>query len=100
MKTIRQIRAIQRLYQFTLFINIIVIAVFAGAILQFYDLSTPSGNLLTKLIIISLIVSCIFWFIIKRLRCPVCRNVFVGKESPQLLTNKCRHCGRRSGDTH
>ena len=33
-------------------------------------------------------------------RCPVCKNVFVGKESPELFTHKCRHCGRRSGDTH
>lgn len=37
--------------------------------------------------------------IIRKLRCPVCRSVFVGRRSPRYFTRACSNCGRRSGDT-
>jgi len=38
--------------------------------------------------------------VIPRLRCPVCRHVFVGRgEYREIFTPTCRNCGRRAGDT-
>ena len=100
MKTIRQIRLVQLSYQFFMTTNLLIATVFIGTILEFYHLHAHIGNPLSQIFVFSLVLSAMLWLIIKRLRCPVCRNVFVGKESPELLTRKCRHCGRRSGDTH
>ena len=77
-----------------------IAATFIGAILKLYHLSIAVGSILGELFIGLGTFSAILLIIIKNLRCPVCRNVFVGKEDPQWFTHKCRHCGRRSGDTH
>jgi hypothetical protein len=100
LKTIRQIRLVQISYQFFLFSNLLIAGVFIGTILEFYELNIHLGNKLSYVFLLSLCLSALLWMIVRRLRCPVCRNVFVGKESPELFTHKCRHCGRRSGDTH
>ena len=81
--------------------NMITIAsIFIGTILEFYVLDKHLGNKLSYIFVLNLGLSALLWMIVRRLRCPVCKNVFVGKESPELFTHKCRHCGRRSGDTH
>ncbi len=100
LKTIRQIRTVQISYQFLVFIDVLITGVFVGAALNFYELSKYVGGTLTNILVLSLSLSVFLWLIIKRLRCPVCRGVFVGKESPELFTDKCTYCGRRSGDTH
>jgi hypothetical protein len=100
LKTIRQIRTVQISYQFLVFIDVLIIGVFVGAALNFYELSKYVGGTLTNILVLSLSLSVFLWLIIKRLRCPVCRGVFVGKEYPELFTDKCTYCGRRSGDTH
>ena len=87
-------------YQFFMLLNLVIAAIFAGAVLELYYLETHHGNPLGQIFLANLVLCAMLWLVIRRLRCPVCRNVFVGKESPQLLTHKCRHCGRRSGDTH
>ena len=87
LKTIRQIRTVQISYQFLVFIDVLITGVYVG-------------GTLTNILVLSLSLSVFLWLIIKRLRCPVCRGVFVGKESPELFTDKCTYCGRRSGDTH
>lgn len=40
----------------------------------------------------------LLWLFVRRVRCPVCHYVFVGKDHPHLFTDNCRNCGRRSGD--
>ncbi|MCC6374220.1 MAG: hypothetical protein IT465_05325 [Moraxellaceae bacterium] len=100
MKTIRQIRLVQISYQFFVFSSLFIASIFIGTILEFYVLDKHLGNKLSYIFLFNLSLSALLWMIVKRLRCPVCRNVFVGKESPELFTRKCRHCGRRSGDTH
>jgi hypothetical protein len=100
LKTIHQIRLVQISCQVFVFTNILIAGIFIGAILDFYALDKHLGNQLSQFFVLTLSVCALLWLIVKRLRCPVCRNVFVGKESPELFTRKCRHCGRRSGDTH
>jgi hypothetical protein len=100
LKTIRQIRFIQIICQICLAITAMIAATFIGAILKIYHLSTTIGMILGDLFIGLGAISAILLITIKYLRCPVCRNVFVGKEDPQWFAVKCRHCGRRSGDTH
>lgn len=100
MKTIRQIRFIQIICQLCLATTAMIAATFIGAILKIYHLSTTVGMILGDLFIVLGTISIILIITIKYLRCPVCRNVFVGKEDPQWFAHKCRHCGRRSGDTH
>ena len=52
---------------------------------------------------IFLVDSCItgsLLLIVRRARCPVCKNIFVGKTEPRWFSKTCKNCGRRSGDTH
>lgn len=98
-KTIKQIRIIQRLCQVALSITAICIAVFIGAILKAYDLKTNIGHIFEDLFVGSSLFATVLLVIIRFVRCPVCHNVYVGKQEPTLFTEKCRYCGRRSGDT-
>lgn len=100
MKTIRQIRFIQVVCQICLATTAIIALAFMGAILHLYHLNHNMGMILGELFIGLGAASTLLIITIKNLRCPVCRNVFVGKEDSQWFTAKCRHCGRRSGDTH
>lgn len=100
MKTIRHIRLVQTIYQFFLITSTLTLVLFLGAIFKLYHLPAQHGNPLGQLFILNVVICAVLWLVIRRLRCPICRNVFVGAESPRLHTTKCRHCGRRSGDTH
>ncbi len=98
MQTIRQIRVIQRLCQASLSIAALIIGIFVTAILGLHSLSTMSGHILEGVFLGSAVMGGVLLLVIRRLRCPVCHNVFVGKREPTLFTPICRHCGRRSGD--
>ncbi len=98
MQTIRQIRVIQRLCQASLSITALTIGIFVTAIFRFHDLSSEAGSVFESVFLGSTVVSGVLLLVIRRLRCPVCHNVFVGKREPTLFTPICRHCGRRSGD--
>ena len=98
MQTIRQIRVIQRLCQASLSIAVLTIGVFVTAILRFHNLSSEVGKVLECVFLGSVVIGGALLLVIRRLRCPVCHNVFVGKREPTLFTPICRHCGRRSGD--
>lgn len=98
MQTIRQIRVIQRLCQASLSIAALTIGIFVTAILGLHSLSTMSGHILEGVFLGSAVMGGVLLLVIRRLRCPVCHNIFVGKREPTLFTPICRHCGRRSGD--
>ena len=50
--------------------------------------------------LVALTLSGALALVIPRLRCPVCRHVFVGRgEYREIFTPTCRNCGRRAGDT-
>ena len=98
MQTIRQIRVIQRLCQASLSIAALTIGIFVTAILGLHSLSTMSGHILEGVFLGGAVMGGVLLLVIRRLRCPVCHNVFVGKREPTLFTPICRHCGRRSGD--
>ena len=98
MQTIRQIRVIQRLCQASLSIAALIIGIFVSAILGLHRLSTMSGHILEGVFLGSAVMGGVLLLVIRRLRCPVCHNIFVGKREPTLFTPICRHCGRRSGD--
>lgn len=98
MQTIRQIRVIQRLCQASLSIAALTIGIFVTAILGLHSLSTMSGHILEGVFLGSAVMGGVLLLFIRRLRCPVCHNIFVGKREPTLFTPICRHCGRRSGD--
>ncbi len=58
------------------------------------------GFLMLLVMLASLVLSGMLALVILRLRCPVCRHVFVGRgENRELFTPTCRNCGRRAGDT-
>jgi len=97
-QTIRQIRVIQRLCQASLSIAALTIGVFVTAIFRFHNLSAVLGHILEGVFLASTVMGGVLLLVIRRLRCPVCHNVFVGKREPTLFTPICRHCGRRSGD--
>jgi hypothetical protein len=97
-QTIRQIRVIQRLCQASLSIAALTIGIFVTAILGLHSLSTISGHILEGVFLACAVMGGVLLLVIRRLRCPVCHNVFVGKREPTLFTPICRHCGRRSGD--
>ncbi len=98
MQTIRQIRVIQRLCQASLSIAALTIGIFVTAILGLHSLSTMSGHILEGVFLGGAVMGGVLLLVIRRLRCPVCHNIFVGKREPTLFTPICRHCGRRSGD--
>ena len=98
MQTIRQIRVIQRLCQASLSIAALTIGIFVTAILGLHSLSTMSGHILEGVYLGGAVMGGVLLLVIRRLRCPVCHNIFVGKREPTLFTPICRHCGRRSGD--
>ncbi len=75
------------------------IGVFSGAILGLFSLESALGHFFESVLLTCITVGGILLLVIRLLRCPVCHNVFVGKQEPTLFTEKCRYCGRRSGDT-
>jgi hypothetical protein len=76
----------------------LTIGIFVTAILGLHSLSTMSGHILEGVFLGSAVMGGVLLLVIRRLRCPVCHNIFVGKREPTLFTPICRHCGRRSGD--
>lgn len=100
MQTIKQIRTIQLTCQAGLFIIAVIALIFVGAILGFYHLSIHKGNLLGEVFVAVSLISGILLLVLRRARCPVCKNVFVGKTEPRWFSVTCKNCGRRSGDTH
>jgi hypothetical protein len=97
-QTIRQIRVIQRLCQAFLSIAVLTMGVFVTAVFRFHNLSSEAGSVFESVFLGSTVLGGVLLLVIRRLRCPVCHNVFVGKREPTLFTPICRHCGRRSGD--
>ncbi|PTQ89128.1 hypothetical protein [Agitococcus lubricus] len=97
--TIRHILWIQHTYKACLSLSSVLAVILFGAILDLYSLPAHSGNVMTVLLA-ALLVSCgVLILVLRKVRCPVCRYVFVGKREPSLLTRSCRNCGRRAGDT-
>ena len=100
MQTIKQIRTIQISCQIGLSIIVIIALIFVGAILGFYHLPTHKGNILSEVFIGIALLTSILLLVLRRARCPVCKNVFIGKTEPRWFSVTCKNCGRRSGDTH
>lgn len=98
-KTIAQIRLLQRLCQLSIAIATTSITIFLGAILKMYHLKSDLGHFLEDALIIATVMSAVLILVLRYIRCPVCHNVYVGKNEPTFFNDKCRYCGRRSGDT-
>lgn len=98
-KTIAQIRVLQRLCQASIAIATLCIAIFLGAILKIYHLKSELGHLVEDAFLIATVIAAVLALVLRYIRCPVCHNVYVGKNEPTLFNEKCRYCGRRSGDT-
>ncbi len=98
-KTIAQIRVLQRLCQACIAIATTCIAIFLGAILKIYHLKSELGHLVENALLTTTVLAGILVLILRYVRCPVCHNVYVGKNEPTLFNDKCRYCGRRPGDT-
>ncbi len=98
-KTIAQIRILQRLCQASIAIAGTCIAIFLGAILQIYHLKSALGHLVENAFLITTVLAGVLVLVLRHIRCPICHNVYVGKNEPTLFNEKCRYCGRRSGDT-
>ncbi len=98
-KTITQIRMLQRLCQASIAIAGLCISVFLGAILKVYQLKSELGHLVEDAFLASSVIAGVLVLVLRYIRCPVCHNVYVGKNEPTLFNEKCRYCGRRSGDT-
>jgi len=79
---------------------VIIGLIFVGAILRFYYLPIEKGNFLGELFLIDSVITGCLLLVLRRARCPVCKNVFVGKTEPRWFSVTCKNCGRRSGDTH
>jgi hypothetical protein len=97
-KTITQIRVLQVICQASFLIAALCALAFLGDIFDRYSLSSSIGHPLEYTFLVSIITGLSLILIIRYLRCPVCHNVFVGKQEPILFANKCRYCGRSSGD--
>lgn len=100
MQTIKQIRTIQLTCQVGLSIIVIIALIFVGAILGFYHLPTDKGHVLGEVFVAVSLITGILLLVLRRARCPVCKNIFVGKTEPRWFSVTCKNCGRRSGDTH
>ena len=91
--TIRGIRRLQNLCRGGL---IVAVLMMPAPLLE--DPAAARWMLLVMLA--ALVVSGVCALVVARLRCPVCRHVFVGRgEYRDLFTRNGRNCGRRSGDT-
>jgi hypothetical protein len=98
-KTITQIRVLQRLCQTSITIAVTCIAIFLGAILKVYFLKSELGHVVENVFLITTVLAGVLILVLRYVRCPVCHNVYAGKNEPTLFNEKCRYCGRRSGDT-
>ena len=96
-KTIAQIRLLQRLCQASIAIATICVAIFLGAILNIYHLKSELGHLVEDALLASSVIAVVLVLVLRYVRCPVCHNVYAGKNEPTLFNEKCRYCGRRSG---
>lgn len=99
MQTIQQIKLLQDVCQTCLIVCAIAAVIFLGAIVNLYPLHNTFGELLGYLFLGCASLGCVLLLIIPRLKCPVCHNIYVGKQERTLFTHTCRYCGRRSGDT-
>jgi hypothetical protein len=86
--------------QMGLTVMVIIGLIFVGAILGFYHLPTTKGNFLGEVFLMDSCITGSLLLILRRARCPVCKNIFVGKTEPRWFSVTCKNCGRRSGDTH
>lgn len=100
MQTIKRIRILQVSSQVGLTIMTLIGAVFVGAILKFYRLQESDGYLLGDIFLVDACITGVLLLIVRRARCPVCKNTFIGRTEPRWFTVTCKNCGRRSGDTH
>ena len=100
MSTIKQIRVTQIASKIGLTIITIIGLIFVGAILKLYHLPIAQGNFLGKVFLADAFITSCLLLIVRRARCPVCKNIFVGRNEPRWFTVTCKNCGRRSGDTH
>ena len=98
-KTIAQVRLLQCLCQASIAISTICVAIFLGAILNIYHLKSELGHLVEDVFLIATVMAGVLVLALRYIRCPVCHNVYVGKNEPTFFNEKCRYCGRRSGDT-
>lgn len=97
--SIRHIQWMQRLYKVSLIITVVFFMVLLCAMMEVVPLSPQTGNAMSVIWLGAVIISLGLTVIIRRVRCPVCRHVFIGKTSPTVFTHTCRNCGRRPGDT-
>ena len=97
--SIKHIRWLQHLYKTTLIISVLFIVLLLCAIVDFYQMPPELGNTFTVIWLAGVIAAGLLTIVIRRLRCPVCHYIFVGKTEPTLFASSCRNCGRRSGDT-
>jgi len=98
--TIKQIRVTQIASQIGVAIIVIIGLIFVGAIFGLYHLPVAKGNVLGDIFLLDSVITGSLLLVLRRARCPVCKNVFVGKTEPRWFSVTCKNCGRRSGDTH
>ncbi|RZU38684.1 hypothetical protein EV700_2619 [Fluviicoccus keumensis] len=90
--TIARIRLLQNLCRFCLITAMLMLP---GFLVENLCLS----NGMVMILIAALAAGAVLTVVIRRLRCPVCSHIFVGREHVVLFTVTCCNCGRRAGDT-
>jgi carbon starvation protein CstA len=91
--TITHIRFLQHL---CLFLVLMVFGLIPASLL----LESHWSNVLLQAWFVVLVLTGLLILSIRRLRCPICGAIFVGREDPMLFRPTCANCGRRSGDTY
>ena len=94
---IKNIRRLQIACQ-SLLTLAVVLALFLQ-ILNYLQERQSAGAAVASVSVASLVAGLILLLVIRKLRCPVCRTIYVGRRSPRYFTRSCCNCGRRSGDT-
>lgn len=94
--TIKSIRRLQVACQSLLTLSV-VLALFLQ-LLNYLQVRQPAG-VVAGGSVIALVAGLALLLAIRKLRCPVCRTIYVGRRSPRYFTRSCSNCGRRSGDT-
>lgn len=94
--TIKNIRRLQVACQ-SLLTLAVVLALFL-VLLSYLQVRQPA-SIVASSSVIALVAGLALLPVIRKLRCPVCRTIYVGRRSPRYFTRSCCNCGRRSGDT-
>lgn len=97
--SIQHIQWLQRVYISSLAVTVICLLILLLAVTEIYKIPARASNVMTIMWLVAIVLSVGLSVVIRKVRCPVCRHIFVGRTTPMVFTHTCRNCGRRAGDT-